>query len=251
MLRHKPTTPKPRERALPHTTEIDLAYLNRINCNTEAQLQVLTPLRPIRLKTRLIGIDPDNAIILALGQDKYWQAAQDYITQGQGVVVRLINSDDPEANILAFRSQIKTLLNNAGRWLVVNYPKELQSVALRQHSRIPVHLAASIHERTAESQASHVCSSGYLQDVSVTGGAYMGEEIEGGSLNKGYLLEVKFEQTPETLSVPIILKNIQPPEPGRSQYQYGFILDETQGEEVPSDFAQKVIINHLMQQPKS
>lgn len=236
---------------MPHTTEIDLAYLNRINCNTEAQLQVLTPLRPIRLKTRLIGIDPDNAIILALGQDKYWQAAQDYITQGQGVVVRLINSDDPEANILAFRSQIKTLLNNAGRWLVVNYPKELQSVALRQHSRIPVHLAASIHERTAEGHASHVCSSGYLQDVSVTGGAYMGEEIEGGSLNKGYLLEVKFEQTPETLSVPIILKNIQPPEPGRSQYQYGFILDETQGEEVPSDFAQKVIINHLIQQPKS
>ncbi|MCG9738867.1 flagellar brake protein [Shewanella insulae] len=241
----------PRERALPHTTEIDLAYLNRINCNTEAQLQILTPLRPIRLKTRLIGIDPDNAIILALGQDKYWQAAQDYITQGQGVVVRLINSDDPEANILAFRSQIKTLLNNAGRWLVVNYPKELQSVALRQHCRIPVHLAASIHERQTEGHSTHVCSSGFLQDVSVKGGAYIGEEIEGATLDKGYRLQVKFEETPETLSVPITLKNIQSPEPGRSQYQYGFTLDESQEEETPNDFAQKVIINHLMQQPNN
>ena len=200
---------------MPHTTEIDLAYLNRINCNTEAQLQVLTPLRPIRLKTRLIGIDPDNAIILA------------------------------------FRSQIKTLLNNAGRWLVVNYPKELQSVALRQHSRIPVHLAASIHERTAEGHASHVCSSGYLQDVSVTGGAYMGEEIEGGALDQGYRLQVKFEQTMETLSVPILLKNIQAPGPERSQYQYGFILDESQDEEALAEFAQKVIMNHLTQPAKS
>ncbi|ABO25448.1 flagellar brake domain-containing protein [Shewanella loihica] len=236
---------------MPQATEIDLAYLNRINCNTEAQLQILTPLRPIRLKTRLIGIDPDNAIILALGQDKYWQAAQDYITQGQGVVVRLINSDDPEANILAFRSQIKTLLNNAGRWLVVKYPKVLQSVALRQHCRIPVNLAASIHERTAESHSTHVCSSGFLQDISVKGGAYIGDEIEGGALNQGYRLQVKFGQSLETLSVPILLKNIQPPGVGRSQYQYGFILDESQDEETLGDFAQKVIINHLMQQPKA
>ncbi|MCL1042571.1 flagellar brake domain-containing protein [Shewanella marisflavi] len=232
-------------------TEIDLAYLNRINCNTEAQLQILTPLRPIRLRTRLIGIDPDNAIILALGQDKYWQAAQEYITQGQGVVVRLINSDDPEANILAFRSQIKTLLNHAGRWLVVKYPKTLQSVALRQHSRIPVNVPASIHEHQAESESPLLCSSGFLQDISIKGGAYIGNEIEGGTLNKTYLLQVKLTQSEETLSVPIILKNIQPPGVGRQQFQYGFTLDDAHMEADQQGFAQKVIINHLMQQPKS
>ncbi len=236
---------------MPSATEIDLAYLNRINCNTEAQLQILTPLRPIRLRTRLIGIDPDNAIILALGQDKYWQAAQEYITQGQGVVVRLINSDDPEANILAFRSQIKTLLNHAGRWLVVKYPKTLQSVALRQHSRIPVNVPASIHEQQAESESPLLCSSGFLQDISIKGGAYIGNEIEGGTLNKTYLLQVKLTQSEETLSVPIILKNIQPPGVGRQQFQYGFTVDDAHMEEDQQGFAQKVIINHLMQQPKS
>ncbi|MXR69511.1 hypothetical protein [Shewanella insulae] len=51
--------------------------------------------------------------------------------------------------------------------------------------------------------------------------------------------------------MPITLKNIQSPEPGRSQYQYGFTLDESQEEETPNDFAQKVIINHLMQQPNN
>ena len=236
---------------MPSATEIDLAYLNRINCNTEAQLQILTPLRPIRLKTRLIGIDPDNAIILALGQDKYWQAAQEYVTQGQGVVIRLINSDDPEANILAFRSQIKTLLNHAGRWLVVKCPKTLQSVALRQHSRIPVNVVASIHEQQVESESPLLCSSGFLQDISIKGGAYIGNEIEGGTLNKTYLLQVKLTQSAETLSVPIILKNIQSPGVGRQQFQYGFTLDDAHMEEDQQDFAQKVIINHLMQQPKS
>lgn len=126
------------------STTYEFSYLNNMPCNTEVTIQVITPTQPIRLRTRLIGVDPHRSIIFALGSDNSWQEARQFFRPGQSIVVRLVNSDEPDANILAFRSSIKKLLNNTESWLIIDYPKALQKVALRQNSRISINLKASI-----------------------------------------------------------------------------------------------------------
>ena len=232
-----------------NNSETNFTDLNRMSCNTETQLQILTPTQPIRLRTRLIGVDPNNSVILALGNDKQWIAAKDFINQGQGVIIRIINSDDPEASILAFRSKIKTLLNHAGRWLIMEYPSELQSVALRQHSRIPIFVAASMHKYSEDGYESTPISNGYLQDISIKGGGYTGISLEECKPAQRYYIQVKINNALETLAVPITIKNIQPPSDDSAQHQYGFSMEETDAN--VEEFVQKVIINHLFQQPKT
>ncbi|QLE87352.1 MULTISPECIES: flagellar brake domain-containing protein [Shewanella] len=228
----------------------DHAHLDSISCNTEVNLQVLTPTQAIRLKTRLIGVDSGKAVILALGKDRQWQLASEFITHGQGVVVRIINAEDPEANIVAFRSKILKLLNSAGQWLIIDYPKQLQSVALRQHSRIPIRVEAAIYSTssntdvTGDNVSVKPLSRGHLEDISIKGGAYLGEAIAEASADDEYQLQVNIEHAMETLYVPIQIKNIQPIEQA-GLCQYGFCIAESS--EDAEQFVQKVILSHLMQ----
>ena len=235
---------------MPNSNDGNFSYLNRMSCNTEAQLQILTPTQPIRLRTRFIGIDPENAVIFALGTDRQWLAAKEFITQGQGVIVRIINSDDPEANIIAFRSKIKTLLNHAGRWLIIDYPSQLQSVALRQHSRIPIMVSASLHALKPDGYESKPISSGNLHDISIKGGAYVGNLVEGCEADQALQLQVKIEQSLETIAMPITVKNIQLPGDDSKECQYGFSIN-SDNDVNAEEFVQKVVLSHLMQQPKS
>ncbi|MGM8892197.1 flagellar brake domain-containing protein, partial [Psychrobacter sp. 1Y1] len=125
-------------------SEKDFNTLDTINCGTGVHLQLLTPTQTIRLRSRLIGIDPGRSVILALGNDKAWQAASAYIRERQSVILRVVSSDEQDAKILAFRSTIQQVVSSVGRWLIVTYPKELQTVALRQHSRVPINVKASL-----------------------------------------------------------------------------------------------------------
>ncbi|GIU49069.1 flagellar brake domain-containing protein [Shewanella algidipiscicola] len=231
------------------TADVNFAYLNRLSCNTEVQLQLLTPIQQIRLRTRLIGIDPHNGVILALGYDKQWQAAKLLITQGQNVVVRIINSEDPEANILAFRSQIKAVLSSSGRWLVVKYPNQLQSVTLRQHARIPIFVEASLHNPSQDSYDALPISSGFLQDISVKGGGYIGIGVNSLTLEQRCYLQVKTKQEQPLQAVPIIIKNIQTPSDDSAEYQYGFTIEDNDAK--VKSFLQQVILSHLFQEPSS
>ena len=99
-------------------------------CNTIVHLQILTPTKTIRLKTNLIGVDPNMSVILAIHHENDWYAAKNFIREGNGVIVRLINPNSPEASIVAFRTNIQKIMSIAGNWLVLDYPKELQKVWL-------------------------------------------------------------------------------------------------------------------------
>lgn len=234
---------------MPQSQSYEFSYLDNIACNTEVNIQILTPTQPIRLRTRLIGVDPKVSIILALGSDKNWQQACDFIAQSQGVIIRIVKSDEPDANVIAFRTCIQKLINSSGRWLLVDYPKEIQKVALRQHSRIPINVESSLKcapTETGEASDPEALAHGNLSDISIKGGAFVCKSVNTIEKERSYLLQVKIMPDMETLFMPITVKNILSIEHDKLHTQYGFVLDGPQSE--AEIFVQKVILNHLLQQ---
>ena len=217
----------------------DFNYLDNIPCNTGVNLQILTATQPIRLKTRLIGVDPNMSVILAMSNDQDWLSAKNFIREGQGAVVRLINHDDSEANIVAFRSQIQKIMSICGRWLVLDYPQQLQKVALRNFSRISIHVECAIIDEKSQTELSR----GYLHDISINGCAFIGEFIKGCTVEARYQLQVKFAEIQFSMLVPITVKNIQYGDMNTVNKQYGLVFDANNQE--TQDFIQQVILYHL------
>lgn len=223
--------------------ENDFNALDNLACNTEVHLQVLTPTLAIRLRSKLIGIDSGRSIILAHGNDKNWLAAAPFIRDRQSVIMRVVNSDEHDANILAFRSNIQKIFNVVGRWIIIDYPKALQTVALRQHARIPINVAANL----VCSASYRVVSYGDLRDISIKGGAFVGSEIEGLKLDSQYKLHIQLEEqdeTVETIETLVTLKNQQATDGPTAQMQYGFILEAEHAE--TEQMVQKIILHHLL-----
>ena len=225
-------------------TENDFNSLDNLACSTDVHLQILTPTQAIRLRSKLIGVDAGRSIILAHGNDKAWAAAAPFIRERQSVIMRVVNSDEQDANILAFRSSIQKVISVVGRWLIIDYPKALQTVALRQHSRIPINVSASLICTTSN----EVVSKGDLRDISIKGGAFVGEEIAGFKLDSQYKLLVSLDEQNETIEALVTLKNQQEVEGQAGQIQYGVILEAEATE--AETMVQKVILHHLLQNPK-
>ncbi|MCL1056596.1 flagellar brake protein [Shewanella gelidimarina] len=226
-------------------TENDFNALDNLTCNTEVHLQILTPTQAIRLRSKLIGVDSGRSIILAHGNDKAWLAAAPFVREHQSVIMRVVNSDEHDANILAFRSRIQKIISVVGRWIIIDYPKALQTVALRQHSRVPINVTANLVCTTTRNVVSH----GNLRDISIKGGAFVGDEIEGFELGRQYLLQVDLEGQDDSIETLVTLKNQQDAEGQTGQIQYGLIL-ETEHDETEK-MVQKVILHHLLQNPKN
>lgn len=195
------------------------SYLNKIACNTEVHLQIITATQPLRLKTRLIGVDPSMSVIIAMGTSGEWLSAKQYIREGQKVIVRLMSTDQPDANLIAFQSTIQKLMSIAGRWLLLDYPKEVQQLPLRQHLRLSVHINAKLlHPETKK-----VCSAGFLNDLSIHGGAFIGERIPQVSLDQKFILQVI--AAGEKKSILIVIKNIKKTEIKEGLIQYGVVVE--------------------------
>lgn len=217
----------------------DSIYIDNIACNTEVNLQILTPTQAIRLKTRLIGVDPNMSIILAMNTDREWIAAKNFMEEGQGVIVRLVNFDEPEANIIAFRTHIQKTMSLCGRWLVLDYPNKFQKVALRNYSRIAIHVECKILDEHSPA----VLSEGYLHDISINGCGFIGESINECSLDKSYLLQIEFPKNDKKMVAPVTVKNI-----GESMYhheekQYGLVFDVDN--QVTQEFIQQAVLHHM------
>ena len=79
-----------------------LNKFNALPCQTEVHLQLPTATKPIRLRSRLIGIEPGMCVIISRGTDQHWEMARELIREGQSIVVRLVNEGDPNATIFAY-----------------------------------------------------------------------------------------------------------------------------------------------------
>jgi len=223
----------------------DFENLNSMPCNTIVHLQILTPTKAIRLKTRLIGIDPNMSVILAIRHENDWHTARNYMREGQGAIVRLLNLDSPDANIIAFRTTIQKIMSIAGNWLVLDYPqKELQNVSLRKYSRINIHIECAIIDKKSQK----IVSTGFLHDISINGCAFIGNSLNEYTEESEYALQVTPDkQAP--LICPITVKNGLEKEDHVTLRQYGLIFQENNKN--TQDFIQKIILSHLSSSPIS
>ena len=192
--------------------------LNQVNCGEIVHLQIITATKPIRLKTRLIGIDPSMSVIVAFGNDANWEKALPYIKESKNVVVRLL-SNEQQANIIAFRTSIQKIMTIAGRWLVLDYPVAIESAELRQHLRIPLKIEASLLDNTLNNSL----AVGSLNDISIQGCAFISQREPALSLNTAYRLSIKSEEDGNTIELPVTLKNIQMSTRG-GEFQYGLVF---------------------------
>lgn len=213
----------------------EYSYLNRIPCATEAYVQIITPTQSIRLKTRLIGVDPYMSVILAKGCDNGWLAAKEFIREGQMLIVRLVNSDQPDAHIIAFQTQVQKIMSIAGHWLLLDYPKTIQRVALRLHSRLPTNIDALL----LDPQTKRICRKGVLTDISINGGAFVAEPLQGNVIDKEFILKVKLTNEPEAQTSIVIVKNSKKLSNHGSLVQYGLNIMGS------ADIA-KIFVEHLV-----
>ncbi|WP_019616586.1 PilZ domain-containing protein [Psychromonas ossibalaenae] len=230
------------------TENSDFDCLNTMRCKTEVYLQVLTPTQPIRLKSRLIGVDPFMSVILAMHNDADWFSAKNFLREGQVVVIRLLNCEDSEANIFAFRCNIQKIMSIAGNWLVIDYPKQIQKVCLRQNVRYPIQHGCDIyHEKSTKP-----VSTGNLTDISIKGCAFTGDFIAGCVVGDCYQLRIQLGENKANLgtesnngnfAIPITVKNITDISLHTEQKQYGFIF--SQKDQTTTDFIKKTIFYNL------
>jgi len=213
----------------------EYACLNEIPCATEAYLQIMTPTQSIRLKTRLIGVDPYMSVILANGSDHGWLAAKESIREGQKLIVRLVNGEQPDAHIIAFQTQVQKIMSIAGRWLLLDYPKTIQRVALRQHSRLPINIVALL----LDPQTKKICCKGVLTDISSNGGAFIGDPMQGNIMDKSFILKTQLANEQQVQESMVIVKNSKKLCAHNALVQYGLNIKGT-------DEAAKLFVEHLV-----
>jgi len=182
----------------------ELTRLNQVNCGEIIHLQIITATKPIRLKTRLIGVDPNMSVILAFGNDPTWIKALPHIKETNDVIVRFMHNDQQQASVIAFRSSIQKIMTITGRWLVLDYPKAIESAALRQHRRVDVSIEASMVD--PESKKTVVV--GVLIDLSIQGCAFVSKKEKSLSVGTVYELCIELEEENKKICLSAALKNI-------------------------------------------
>jgi hypothetical protein len=73
-----------------------------------------------------------------------WYSAKQYIKEEQKVIVRLMSTESPDASLVAFQSNIQKLMSVVGKWLLLDYPKQVQQLPFRQHRPLAVHIDAKL-----------------------------------------------------------------------------------------------------------
>ncbi|MFT5235313.1 MAG: hypothetical protein ACI90A_000676 [Shewanella sp.] len=232
-----------------HSPTCQFSYLDHMACSTDVNIQILTSSQVFRLHSRFIGVDPKNSIILELGQDKHWQKAKSFIVLGQELIVRIVKSDEPSANVLAFKSRIQRIETNLGSWLLLDYPTELQNVALRHQSRISINIDSEIisasksDEEGEQSDERKPLALGLLSDISIKGGAFVSSGLNTIICDKSYFLKV-ITYDLKNISIPITIKNVLPIEHDNEAFQYGFVFNFSQ--QKSEAIVQKIVMSHLL-----
>ncbi|MDO6761997.1 flagellar brake protein [Agarivorans sp. 1_MG-2023] len=221
-----------------------LNEFNALPCQTEVHLQIPTPTNPLRLRSRLIGIEPGMCVILSRGMDQQWEAARDLIREGQSIVVRIVNEGDPNATIFAYRGSISKLMSSVGRWVVLDYPRNIQKISLRQHSRLPVSLPCRMQSESDSNES----FKGLLKDLSLNGGGFISAPIPLPLTKRSFNLHLPIDEY-ETLSIKASICNqhLEQRSPERVHYGLSFDADES----VKQKFIQTALLEIVQRENKT
>ncbi len=168
-------------------------------------------------------------VIISRGTDQYWEMARELIREGQSVVVRLVNEGDPNATIFAYRGAISKLMSAVGRWLVIDYPRNLQIISLRQHSRLPVYLNCRLQSLTPQSET----FSALLKDLSLNGSGIVTEEIPHSLSQHPFKLELSIEgQKSVAIKVRICNQRLEHGSSSRIHYGLSFEANEREKQQL-------------------
>jgi c-di-GMP-binding flagellar brake protein YcgR len=224
--------------SVPNLDNREFNLLNQVNCGETVHLQIITATKRIRLKTRLIGVDPNMSVILAFMNDPSWDRALPYIKESNDVIVRFMHKKRQQACIIAFRSSIQKIMTITGRWLVLDYPKAIESAEIRQHRRVTVNIEASLTHPDTQV----VLSMGLLSDISFQGCAFVSKDELALNLDDIYILSVDISDEGKKVELSVTLKNIQKITTS-SEFQYGLIFNST--DEKLKDSLQYLLLHHL------
>ncbi|WP_055731984.1 PilZ domain-containing protein [Agarivorans gilvus] len=202
-----------------------LNKFNALPCQTEVHLQLPTATKPIRLRSRLIGIEPGMCVIISRGTDQHWEMARELIREGQSIVVRLVNEGDPNATIFAYRGAISKLMSTVGRWLVIDYPRNLQKISLRQHSRLPIYLNCRLQSLGKQADT----FSAILKDLSLNGSGIVTEEIPHTLRQQPFKLELTIEGQ-KAFAIKTRICNQRLEHGSSSRMHYGLSFDASERE---------------------
>ncbi|WP_432453430.1 MULTISPECIES: PilZ domain-containing protein [unclassified Agarivorans] len=221
-----------------------LAEFNALPCQTEVHLQIPTATKPLRLRSRLIGIEPGMCLILSRGIDQQWEAAKEKIREGQSIVIRLVNQGDPNATIFAYRGNISKLMSSVGRWLVVDYPRRIQKISLRQHSRMPIALASTLLCQHQAQTSFH----GVLKDLSLNGGGFVCEPIPLPLSSLPFKLQLNLDNNPSiSIDASICNQHLEQRTPER--LHYGLTFNAKNAEK--KNFVQMALLEMMQRENKT
>lgn len=122
----------------------------------------------LRIKVPLIGYEMGKYIILKYPVTHRVSSYQDVLVEGNVVIVRYILEGE-HGECFAFRSTIKHITQYPESFLILNYPKKIESRQLRLQQRITTHLPASIMLDMEGVEKKEVRLNGIIADISVKG----------------------------------------------------------------------------------
>ncbi|UPW20260.1 flagellar brake protein [Agarivorans sp. TSD2052] len=221
-----------------------LKEFNALPCQTEVHLQIPTATTPLRLRSRLIGIEPGMCIILSRGMDQQWDAAKELIREGQSIVVRIVNEGDPDATIFAYRGSISKLMSSVGRWVVLDYPRSIQKISLRQHSRLPVSLPCQLITEGDKPET----LIGLLKDLSLNGGGFVSSPIPMPLSQQSFTLSLAIENQ-EALTIKASICNQHLEQRAPEKVHYGLSFGGTEKEK--QLFVQTALLEILQKENKT
>ena len=155
-----------------------------------------------RLKTKLVGVDPSKCLIVNTPFSQHINV-YDRSFLGTKVLVRLIH----QGSVIGFQSKLIGSINVPVKFLLLSYPKAIESHNLRSHPRYFCFLPA---ELTIEDERYR----GIILDVSATGCRFLIRGTKDNPLpiveiNSRLLLEVRFPGMENKQKTFAQLKNIQ------------------------------------------
>ncbi|MBW8189907.1 flagellar brake protein [Neiella marina] len=185
--------------------------------NTPLEIEVLAGSHIYRLRTRLVGIDVPNVLILKYGTDQNWADAKHCIVAGQPVVLRLVN-EIGQCQVLAFRSSLGVSTKVPKKWLTVKFPQTIEAANMREQKRIRVKFGCYIEF----GDNGEKLAMGEINDLSSKGcriGTFLQEQIPDGSP-----IHVRFKGEYSHLSLPGFVRNAS--SDAKGQLLHGVQFDE-------------------------
>jgi hypothetical protein len=121
-----------------------------------------------RIKMPLVGYELGKYILLKYPATNKTCSYQDVLVEGNVVIVRYLLEGE-RGECFAFKTTIKQITQYPEKFLVINYPKNIENRQLRLHQRIVTHLPATITVNANHANQQDLQLNGIIEDISTKG----------------------------------------------------------------------------------